>query len=152
VVLEEGADRNGSTDPAVLERFSREVEVLAKTTFGLAESGEIVDALRGKSRGTIVLTGFDADVCVAQSALGLQREGFRPIVVDDAVYSSRAIHHPRGLERVRQAGVEVNHCRGLACEWIREVELADQVVEETRKFGKAPLVPRAYSQAGPGSE
>jgi nicotinamidase-related amidase len=144
VVVEEGADRNGSTDPSVLKRLPPKTPVLAKTTFGLAESGEIVDTIRALDRGTVVLMGFDTDVCVAQSALGLQREGFRPVVVADAVYSSQKVHHHHGLERLRDGGIERNHCRGLAWVWVRKIALLNQFMDATHELGRPPLGTRRW--------
>jgi nicotinamidase-related amidase len=140
VVTEEGADRNGSTDPRVLERLAPGTPVLAKPTFGLAGTPEIVAAVRALGRETAVLAGFETDVCVAQSAIGLRDLGFRAVVVEDATYTSGDAQHRRGLARMGEAGVERNHCKGLFYEWTRTVELAIETARaDEARFGPPPL-------------
>jgi nicotinamidase-related amidase len=114
--------------------------VLSKDTFGLAGTPEIVTAIRALERRTAVLVGFETDVCVAQSAIGLHELGFRAVVVEDATYTNGEAHHRRGLARMSEAGVERNHCKGVYYEWIRKVDLAIQTARaDEAEFGPAPL-------------
>ena len=75
-------------------------------------------------RSTAVLVGFETDVCVFQSAVGLLDEGLDAIVVEDATFSPGEMHE-RGLARLRDAGVRLTHCKALAYEWVRTVERVD---------------------------
>ena len=84
-----------------------------------------------------MLVGFETDVCVAQSAIGLRERGMRVVVVEDAVYSPGEMHE-RGLARMRAEGVELNHCKGLAYEWARTLERARAVLEAPG-LGAAPF-------------
>ena len=59
-----------------------------------------------------MLAGFETDVCVAQSAVGLVELGFRAVVLEDATYTNSAREHERGLARMAGTGVERNHCKG----------------------------------------
>jgi nicotinamidase-related amidase len=101
--------------------------VFAKPTFGLAATPEILDAVRATERGTIVVVGCETDVCVAQSAIGLQTAGFACVVVDDATYSPGEMHE-RGLARVASEGIARNHAKGVTYEWLRTVEDAHDVL------------------------
>jgi nicotinamidase-related amidase len=94
-----------------------------KPVFGVAENPAIVADIERHGRGTAVLCGLETDVCVAQSALGLDDRGFRVVVVEDAVASTGASHE-QGLARMRDAGLELVGLKGLAYEWIRTVERA----------------------------
>ncbi len=121
VVTEEEPERNGATEPRLL---SPGTPVFRKPTFGLAGTPEILEAVRATARGTAVLVGFETDVCVYQSAVGLLDAGFRVIAVEDAI-SSPGEMHERGLSRLRDAGVVLTHCKALAYEWVRTVERAN---------------------------
>ena len=68
VVVEQGADRNGATEPRVLERLGPDSAVHSKPTFSLTGCDAAVEAVRATRRSTVVLVGFETDVCVAQSA------------------------------------------------------------------------------------
>src|SRR3954454_23571182 len=119
VVTEEEPELNGTTDPRLAPTAPR----FLKPTFGLAGTPEILAAVRASGRGTAVLVGFETDVCVYQSAVGLLDEGLRVIAVEDAT-SSPGEFHARGLARLRDAGVTLTHCKALAYEWVRTVEAA----------------------------
>jgi nicotinamidase-related amidase len=90
VVVEEGADRNGATDPRILERLGPNSSVHGKSTFSLTGCDAAVDAVRATGKSTVVVVGFETDVCVAQSAVGLHELGLRAVVVEDATYAGRA--------------------------------------------------------------
>ncbi|MEA2274933.1 MAG: hypothetical protein QOI98_3641 [Solirubrobacteraceae bacterium] len=141
VVTEEGPDREGGTDPVVLERLATQTPVIAKSTFSLSKSAEVMDAIEATRRRTAVLVGYETDVCVAQSAVELRDLGVRVVVVEDATYSGGRVNHERGLARMAQVGVERNHCKGLIFEWLRTV---DEAMEKwgaaTKAFGPAPFL------------
>jgi nicotinamidase-related amidase len=141
VVTEEGPDREGGTEPRLLERLGQNTPVLAKTTFGLAESPEIVHEILATKRSTAVLMGFETDVCVLQSAIGLKDMGFRVAVVADASYTQTAIEHEFGLRRMAQLGIEIVHAKGVAFEWMRTVDLAIETTGAARKMGQTPHAP-----------
>jgi nicotinamidase-related amidase len=118
VATEEEPERNGRTDPRLA------TDALLKPTFGLAGTPEILAAVRATGRWTAVLVGFETDVCVYQSAVGLIDAGLSVLVVEDAT-SSPGEMHARGLERLREAGARLTHCKALAYEWVREVARLD---------------------------
>lgn len=124
-ITEEDAGRNGPTDAAVLARATG-APVLAKQVFGLADQPDILAALQGERRRTVVLAGLETDVCVAQSALGLLHRGYRVAVVVDATFSPGAMHE-HGLERMRDAGALLLHAKGVYYEWVR-------TLAEARRF------------------
>ena len=138
VVVEEGPQRNGPTDPSVLERLPSGTPVIEKPTFGLAAHEAAVDAIRTTGRGTAVIVGFETDVCVAQSAIGLLQFGFRAVVLEDAVYTSSAREHERGLTRLSGTGVERNHCKGLTFEWLHTVDRALEDFPAAQALGTPP--------------
>jgi nicotinamidase-related amidase len=132
VVTEEAPEREGATDPRLLERLAESTPVLTKPTFGLAECPEIVHEILATKRSTAVLMGFETDVCVSQSAIGLKDMGFRVAVVADATYTQTASQHEFGLRRMEQLGVEIVHAKGVAFEWMRTVDLAIEVTTAAR--------------------
>ena len=126
VITEEDPKRNGPTSPAIAERLGQ-ASALIKPTFGLTGTPEIVQAVEETGRKTAVLVGFETDVCVAQSAIGLRERGMRVVVPDDAVYSPGEMH-ARGIARMTAEGVEINHCKGLAYEWTRTLDRSREIL------------------------
>ena len=77
--------------------------------------------MRNTGRTTAILVGFETDVCVAQSAIGLLGQGYRVVVVADAT-GSPGTGHGFGLERMRGAGVLLSSVKGVYYEWVRTVQ------------------------------
>jgi nicotinamidase-related amidase len=117
VVTEEEPELNGATDPRLAPTAPR----FLKPTFGLAGTPEILAAVKATGRPTAVLVGFETDVCVFQSAIGLLDAGLHVIAVEDATFSPGEMHE-RGLTRLRDAGAALTHCKALGYEWARAVE------------------------------
>jgi nicotinamidase-related amidase len=138
VVVEEGPQRNGHTDPGILACVPSGTPTIEKPTFGLTGCEEALAALRATGRGTAVLVGFETDVCVAQSAIGLVELGLRAVVPEDAVYTNSAVEHERGLARMTGAGVERNHCKGLTFEWLHTVDRALETFPQAAALGTPP--------------
>jgi nicotinamidase-related amidase len=136
VLTEEEPERNGSTYAPIAGVFP-DSPAITKPTFGLTGTPEIVERIDATARGTAVLVGFETDVCVAQSAIGLKQRGMRVVVVDDAVYSPGEMQG-RGLARMAAEGVERNHCKGLAYEWTRTPERARAILRAP-EVGEPPV-------------
>jgi nicotinamidase-related amidase len=125
VLTEEEPERNGATFAPLAEVAGSPAQV--KPTFGLAGTPEILASIEATGRRTAVLAGFETDICVAQSSIGLKERDLRVVVVEDAVFSPGEMH-ARGLARIAAAGVELNHCKGLAYEWTRTVDESRRVL------------------------
>jgi nicotinamidase-related amidase len=138
VVTEEAPEREGHTEPRLLERLGADTPVLTKPTFGLAECPDIVHAILQTKRSIAVLMGFETDVCVSQSAIGLKDLGFHVVVAADASYTQTATQHAFGLKRIAHAGVEIVHCKGVAFEWMRTVEQAIETTRAANELGPPP--------------
>ena len=129
-VTEEEPERNDPTAPPIRAVLPPGSKRHVKPTFGVAGNPEILADLEATGRRTAVLVGLETDVCVAQSALGLQEAGWRVVVVFDAV-ASPGISHEQGLARLRDAGVELLGTKAVAYDWLRTVAMAGEVLRLT---------------------
>jgi nicotinamidase-related amidase len=137
VVTEEDPEKNGRTDEAVLAALGPDAPVFDKPIFGLAECPEIMDAIRATGRTTVVLAGFETDVCVTHSAVGLSEQGFRVVVVEDAVYSPFGANVP-GIRRLRDLGIELAHCKAVYYDWVRTLKAARAFEEQNPGLATPP--------------
>jgi nicotinamidase-related amidase len=137
VVTEEDATANGPTDPAIRDRLPTGTPVFAKAVFGLAGVPEILAAVESSGRRTAVIVGAETDVCVAQSAIGLRDRGFRVVVVTDATFSPGGMHD-LGLRRIRDAGCELHHAKGVYYEWVRTLDGARAFTAEHPELARPP--------------
>jgi nicotinamidase-related amidase len=125
-VTVEEPDKHGPTDPVLRSKLPADTVEHPKMTFGVADDPNLAALLLCQPRRTAVLIGLETDVCVLHSAVSLQRQGFRPVVVADAT-ASPTPEHAFGLDRARAFGIEVVRVKGLYYEWTRTVAAAAAV-------------------------
>jgi nicotinamidase-related amidase len=78
-----------------------------------------------EGRGTIVLAGCEAHVCLMQTALDLLQEEFDVWVVTDACSSRTERNRDAAYDRLAGAGAELVTAEMVAFEWIRTAEHPD---------------------------
>ena len=120
VVTVEDLKKNSGTNRRVAENFSPGIKEYNKMSYGLTDDQDILHAIEKTGRKTAVLVGLETDVCVCQSALGLLENGYRVVVLADAVGSPGPCHS-YGIERMRNAGVIISSVKGTFYEWQRTV-------------------------------
>jgi len=134
IITAEDILRLGTVDAQITPRLPPQTPIYNKMIFDLMADPTILSAVARAQRKTAILVGLETDVCVAHSALGLLRCGYRVAVVADATGSPGAAH-PFGLDRIRQAGGLVVSVKGLFYEWIRTVEQARRFHSECEVLG-----------------
>lgn len=94
--------------------------ILRKIFYSVARDEAILEALAATGRRSVVLIGFETDVCIAQSALGLLDRQYRVAVVEDVMHAPGE-GHAQGLQRMGRAGITVLSLRALYYEWMADV-------------------------------
>jgi nicotinamidase-related amidase len=84
--------------------------VFDKVTFGCFDDPLFRPRVEenGKTRKTLILTGIESHICVAQTALGALEHGFHVHVASDAVSSRTEWNWKTGLARMQQAGAIIS--------------------------------------------
>ena len=123
IVTAEDIPHTGNVADEVLKILPPNTKIHNKMTFGLAAQPDIREAVQQTERKTAVLIGYETDVCVAHSALGLIDLGYRVAVVADATGSPGGAHQI-GINRIRQAGGILLSAKSLYYEWVRTVAKA----------------------------
>ena len=125
VVTAEDIPHVGSVSDEVRELLPPGTDIYDKMTFGLTAQADILKAVQQTGRKTAVLIGYETDVCVTHSALGLIDFGYRVAVVTDATGSPGDAHQV-GIDRIRNAGGIILSAKSLYYEWVRTVEKASE--------------------------
>jgi nicotinamidase-related amidase len=76
-------------------------------------------------RGSIVVAGCEAHVCLMQTALELLDEEFDVWVVTDACSSRSVVNRDAAFDRLASAGAELVTTEMVAFEWLRTAEHPD---------------------------
>lgn len=125
IVTAEDIPNTGNIADEVSRLLPPNTTVFNKMTFGLASQPDILEAVQATGRKTAILIGYETDVCITHSALGLRDMGYRVAVVADATGSPGEAHQI-GLDRIRDAGGIIVGAKSLYYEWIRTVEKSNE--------------------------
>lgn len=91
---------------------------IVKTHFDACVDG-LLEALPPQ-RGSVVVAGCEAHVCMLQTAMGLLGGGYSVWIVSDAVGSRNENDRDAALERLKQAGAHLVTTEMVAFEWLRD--------------------------------
>jgi nicotinamidase-related amidase len=95
----------GETTPELCAEL-KDIQAVIKLEFNCFESRAFTDRLRLLKRSTLIITGIEAHICVAQTALHALSH-YSVQVVSDAVSSRSPQNWEVALQRMRQAGVTI---------------------------------------------
>src|SRR5512133_2261101 len=99
IVTAEDVPHTGNICEEVAQLLLPNTRIFNKMVFGLATQPDILEAVQATNRKTAVLIGYETDVCITHSALGLIDLGYRVAVVADATGSPGEAHQI-GLDRI----------------------------------------------------
>ncbi|HHO77038.1 MAG TPA: isochorismatase family protein [Deltaproteobacteria bacterium] len=113
VVSEQYPQGLGSTIDEILD-IVEDLPRFEKLFFSCMRDRLIREQLSEKSRKTVVVIGIEAHVCVYQTVIDLLMEGYRAVVVSDAVCSRRGHDRSTALSALNEAGALVCSTETLA--------------------------------------
>jgi nicotinamidase-related amidase len=119
VTTEQNPKGLGGTVPDLV-RPDGTIPVLAKMEFDASRAPHVVDHLPAGHH--IVMAGWEAHVCVLQTALGLLDRSRKVYVVADAVGSRRPESKEAALRRLERAGAEIVTTEMVLFEWLGTAE------------------------------
>jgi len=93
----------GRTAPVVASAMSDQSRRIEKTRFS-ACIDLVTRQLSAWNRGTVLICGVEAHVCVLQTVLDLQAAGYQCFICTDAISASQREQIPHALRRMERAG------------------------------------------------
>jgi nicotinamidase-related amidase len=111
----------GPTHDSIRDAFANDGFVADKTEFSCMRNEMLKDRLhdlRRQGRPQVVIGGIEAHVCVLQTAIDLESQGFEAFVVTDAVGSRSKASRKLALSRLEKAGVDVVDSEMVLFEWM----------------------------------
>ena len=145
-LTEQNPSKLGETVPEIRQAFEIAPRVLSKMQFSAVEEGlgewlrppakpvqgnarslpkHLQKPAAGSERGTIVLAGCEAHICMLQTALDLLEDDFEVWVVTDACSARTERNRDAAFDRLAGAGAELVTTEMVAFEWIRTAEHPD---------------------------
>lgn len=111
----------GPTVDSIRDAFANDGFVADKTEFSCMRNALLKDRLhdlRRAGRSQVVVGGIEAHVCVLQTAIDLEAQGFEAFVVADAVSSRSKLSRKLALSRLQKSGVDVVDSEMVLFEWM----------------------------------
>ncbi len=111
----------GPTADSIRDALANAGFVADKVEFSCLKSDplrERLHELRRQGRPQVVIGGIEAHVCVTQTAIDLEEQGFEAFVVADAVGSRSKASHKLALTRLLKAGADVVDSEMVLFEWL----------------------------------
>lgn len=111
----------GPTHDSIRDAFANDGFIADKTEFSCARNAMLKDRLhelRRQGRSQVVIGGIEAHVCVLQTAIDLEAQGFEAFVVTDAVGSRSKANRKLALARLQKSSVDVVDSEMVLFEWM----------------------------------
>jgi nicotinamidase-related amidase len=111
----------GPTVDPIRDSLANAAFVADKVEFSCLRSDQLRERLHGLRRGgraQVVLAGIETHVCVLQTAIDLEAQGFEAFVVADAVGSRSKDSRKLALARLAKAGADVVDSEMVLFEWL----------------------------------
>ncbi|MEM7399684.1 MAG: isochorismatase family protein [Pseudomonadota bacterium] len=111
----------GPTHDSIRDAFANDGFVADKTEFSCMRNEMLRDrlhALRRDGRSQVVIGGVEAHVCVTQTALDIESQGFEAFVVADAVGSRSKASSKLALSRLQKSNVDIVDSEMVLFEWM----------------------------------
>jgi nicotinamidase-related amidase len=111
----------GPTVDPIREAYGNAGFIVDKVEFSCLRSELLRDRLhelRRQGRSQVVIGGIEAHVCVLQTAIDLEAQGFEAFVVADAIGSRSKTSRKLAIERLERAGADVVDSEMVLFEWL----------------------------------
>ena len=115
----------GPTADSIRDALSNAALVADKVEFSCLRNEflrERLHELRRQGRPQVVIAGIEAHVCVLQTAVDLEAQGFEAFVVADATGSRSKESRKLALARLNKAGADVVDSEMVLFEWLERAD------------------------------
>lgn len=122
VVTEQYPKGLGPTEPELMALLEESSTIIEKTSFSCMKIAEFCTKLDKSACKQVILTGMESHICILQTALDLQAQGYQVYVVEDAVSSRSKANQYNSLQRLRHAGVVITNVESVIFEWLGDAQ------------------------------
>jgi hypothetical protein len=118
LVTEQYVKGLGPTIPSIAATILG-VERIEKASFSCCDEPGFMMALASSGKDYVIVTGIESHVCVLQTVIDLQQNGYHPVVVEDCISSRRQNDKMMAIERMRHEGVIITSYEAILFELLR---------------------------------
>ncbi len=108
IITAEDIQKNDSIPVSIQSTLPPNVQIYDKfiySCWGQKDIQKGIIQMKNTQRLVAVLCGFETDVCIAQTAIDLQANGYKVVILTDMTFSRNEIEHEIGLKRMEHHGI-----------------------------------------------
>ena len=111
----------GETVPMLKEalQMPEKTKAYDKITFSAYENEEIKKIITESNKKNIIICGTEAHICVLQTTIDLQNNGYQVILVEDCIGSRTQINKDGAVKRAMQEGTLITTYEAILFELVR---------------------------------
>jgi len=118
IVTEQYPKGLGKTIPEI-GVLAKDVTPLEKISFSCMDDQNIRRQLKSLGRRYVILAGIEAHVCILQTAVDLNQQGYTPVIVTDCISSRNIQSKETALQRFMQEGIILSSAESILFELLR---------------------------------
>ena len=92
---------------------------IEKSSFSCCGEPRFNLELATSGKENVIIAGIESHVCVLQTVIDLERQGYKPVVVEDCISSRNPGDKAVAIQRMRQEGAIVTTCESILFELLR---------------------------------
>ena len=118
IVTEQYVKGLGPTIPEIAVKIEG-IERIEKSSFSCCDEPGFMMELASSGKDYVIIAGIESHVCVLQTVIDLQENGYHPVVVEDCISSRRPNDKTMAIERMRREGVIITTYEAILFELLR---------------------------------
>jgi hypothetical protein len=95
-------------------------EALEKIEFSCAQNQNVMDRIKEYQKKNILICGIEAHICVLQTVIDLQREGYQTVLAADCIGSRREEDKFFAIERAKAEGSVITTSEAILYELMKK--------------------------------
>ena len=118
IVTEQYVKGLGPTIPEIAATIQG-VDRIEKASFSCCDEPQFMMELASSGKDFVIIAGIESHVCVLQTVIDLQENGFHPVVVEDCISSRNPNDKLIAMDRMRKEGVIITTYEAILFELLR---------------------------------
>ncbi len=120
IITEQYPQGLGQTMVDIRQEAGNDATYYSKIHFSCAKEEKIMSAIKASGKKQIILAGAETHICLLQTAMDLQKQGYEVFVVSNACSSRDVSQNMMALQRLAHNGIDIVTSEMVIFEWLEK--------------------------------
>lgn len=120
IITEQYPQGLGQTMVDIRQEAGNDATYYSKIHFSCAKEEKIMSAIKASGKKQIILAGTETHICLLQTAMDLQKQGYEVFVVSNACSSRDVSQNMMALQRLAHNGIDIVTSEMVIFEWLEK--------------------------------